>query len=165
MPDDGTPNDAVVIERVFDASLELVWKMWTEPEHFKAWYGPDGAQIPEARMDVREGGTRLVAMEMTTPNGTMRMWFTGAYREVVEQRRLVYTESMSDEQGNVLAPSSMGMPEGHPDTTEVTVELEAVGDRTKMVMTHAGVPSDSPGAVGWQMAFDKLAARLRDHSA
>ena len=59
----------------------------------------------------------------------------------------------------------MGMPEGHPDTTEVTVELEAVGDRTKMVMTHAGVPSDSPGAVGWQMAFDKLAARLRDHSA
>ena len=25
-------------------------------------------------------------------------------------------------------------------------------------MTHAGIPSDSPGAAGWTMAFDKLAA-------
>jgi hypothetical protein len=27
-----------------------------------------------------------------------------------------------------------------------------------MVMTHAGIPSDSPGAAGWTMAFDKLTA-------
>jgi hypothetical protein len=26
-----------------------------------------------------------------------------------------------------------------------------------MVMTHAGIPADSPGAVGWTMAFDKMA--------
>jgi hypothetical protein len=26
-----------------------------------------------------------------------------------------------------------------------------------MVMTHAGIPADSPGATGWLMAFDKLA--------
>jgi len=54
----------------------------------------------------------------------------------------------------------MGMPDGHPVTTEVVIELEDLGDRTKMVMTHIGVPSDSPGAAGWNMAFDKLAARL-----
>jgi hypothetical protein len=29
-----------------------------------------------------------------------------------------------------------------------------------MVLTHAGVPADSPGAVGWSMALDKLAAHI-----
>jgi len=60
----------------------------------------------------------------------------------------------------VSSPSDMGMAEDHPMTTEVRVELEDVGDRTKMVMTHAGVPGDSPGAVGWAMALDKLAAHV-----
>ncbi len=158
MADKTTSQDAVKIERHFEAPVELIWQMWTDPEHFAAWYGPDGATIPVAKMDVRVGGTRLVAMEMQTPDGPMRMWFTGEYREVVENERLVYTESMSDENGNVVSPSDMGMPAGHPTTTEVRVELEYAGGRTKMVMTHAGIPAGSPGAAGWTMAFDKLAA-------
>lgn len=161
MTDDTSSPDAVVIERTFDAPADLVWRMWTEPEHFTAWYGPDGATVPVADMNVRVGGTRLVCLAMTTPDGPMRMWFAGEYREVVENRRLVYTESMADEDGNVLSPSDTGMPEGHPTTTEVTVELEDVGDRTRMVLTHAGVPGDSPGATGWTMAIDKLAAHVR----
>ena len=155
-----SPN-AVVIERVFDAPAELVWKMWTEAEHFAAWYGPTGATIPVAKMDARVGGSRLVCMEVQTPNGPMQMWFTGEYREMVEHRRLVYTESMSDERGNIVAPTQMGMPQDHPTTTEITVELDDLGDRTKMVMTHAGIPADSPGAMGWNMALDKLAEHLK----
>ena len=158
MTDDPSSRDAVVIERTFDAPVDLIWQMWTDPEHFKQWYGPAGATIPVARMDVRVGGTRLVCMEVQTPGGPMQMWFTGEYREVIENKRLVYTESMSDENGNVLAPSDTGMPRGHPTTTEVRVELEDVGGSTNMVMTHAGVPGDSPGAAGWAMALDKLAA-------
>ena len=156
MTDDNAPQDALHIERTLDAPADLIWQMWTEPEHFRAWYGPDGATIVVARMEVHVGGTRLVCMEVETPNGTMRMWFTGEYREVVENKRLVYTESMSDEYGNVLSPSDLGMPQGHPTTTEVIVELESIDGRTKMVMTHAGVPGDSPGAAGWSMALDKL---------
>jgi uncharacterized protein YndB with AHSA1/START domain len=95
-----SPN-SVVIERSFDAPIGLIWKMWTDPNHFKAWYGPQGATIPVAKMDVRVGGSRLICMEMTTPNGPMRMWFTGEHLEVAEPERLVYTESMSDENGNV----------------------------------------------------------------
>jgi uncharacterized protein YndB with AHSA1/START domain len=163
MTDNGGPESSVRIERSFDAPAELIWKMWTDPEHFAAWYGPDGATIPVAEMDVRVGGSRLVALEVQTPNGAMRMWFTGEFREVVANQRLVYTESMSDENGNVLSPADMGMPAGHPATTEVRVELEEVGGRTKMVMTHAGVPGDSPGAAGWGMAFDKLAAKVEAH--
>ena len=74
-----TDQDSVVIRRRFDAPVDLIWQMWTDPEHFKAWYGPDGAAIPVAKMDVRVGGTRLVCMEMQTPNGPMQMWFTGEY--------------------------------------------------------------------------------------
>ncbi len=163
MTDRNDSQDAVMIERSFGAPVDLIWQMWTEPEHFAAWYGPEGATIPIAKMDVRVGGTRLVCMEMQTPNGPMQMWFTGEYREVVENERLVYTESMSDENGTVLSPEALGMPAGHPTTTEVRVELEDVGGRTKMVMTHSGVPGDSPGAAGWTMALDKLAAHVEAH--
>jgi len=47
-----------------------------------------------------------------------------------------------------------------PKTTEVVVELTDVGGRTRLVLTHRGVAADSPGAAGWTMAFDKLAARV-----
>jgi uncharacterized protein YndB with AHSA1/START domain len=156
-------QDAVVIERTFDAPPDLVWQMWTDPEHFRVWYGPDGAAIPVARMDVRVGGTRQVCMEMQSPGGPIQMWFTGEYREVVENKRLVYTESIADENGAVSRPSDAGRPQGHPTTTEVRVELEDVGGRTRMVMTHVGIPGDSAGAVGWAMALDKLAAHLAGH--
>jgi uncharacterized protein YndB with AHSA1/START domain len=102
-------------------------------------------------------------MEMQSPAGPMQMWFAGEYREVVENELLVYTEAMSDENGNVSSPPDTGMPEGHPMTTEVRVELQDVGGRTKMVMTHTGVPGDSAGAAGWAMALDKLAGHIEAH--
>jgi uncharacterized protein YndB with AHSA1/START domain len=154
------PRDAVVIERLFEASRDVIWQMWTDPAHFAAWYGPAGATIPEARMDVRVGGRRLVAMQMETPGGSMQMWFTGEYLEVDAPRRLVYTEAMADEAGEILSPAEMGMPLDQPTVTEITVELETLGDRTRMTMTHTGIPADSPGAAGWNMAFDKLATHL-----
>lgn len=156
MTNDSDATQSVMIERTVDAPRDLVWQLWTDPDQFAAWYGPTGANIPVSKIDLRVGGSRLLCMEMQTPNGPMQMWFTGEYREIVENSRLVYTESMSDENGNVISPAAMGMPDGHPETTEVTVELEDIGGRTKMVMTHAGVPADSPGAAGWNMAIDKL---------
>jgi uncharacterized protein YndB with AHSA1/START domain len=149
-------TSSVVLERTFDAPIHLVWKMWTDPDHFAAWYGPDGATVPVATMDVRVGGSRLIAMAMETPGGPRQMWFAGEYREIVENERLVYTEFVADESGTALPPSAMGMPDDHPVTTEVVVELEDLGGRTRMVMTHVGVPQGSPGAIGWTMAFAKL---------
>jgi uncharacterized protein YndB with AHSA1/START domain len=156
---------AVVLERDFDAPVHLIWKMWTDPDHFKEWYGPDGATVPVADMDVRVGGTRRVCMEFETPDGPMRMWFAGDYREVIENERLVYTESTTDEAGNALAPADMGMPDDHPTTTTVTVQLERVQGCTRMTMIHTGIPAGSQGAAGWTMALDKLAARVRDRTA
>jgi uncharacterized protein YndB with AHSA1/START domain len=160
MSDSNISKDAVVIERTFDAAVDLVWQMWTDPEHFKQWYGPKGFTVPVADMDLRVGGKRLVCMEMQTPDGSMKMWTTGEYTEIVPNQRLVYTESMADENGNVVSPSAMGMPEGYPAITKVTVLLEELGGRTKMVMTHAGVPEDSGAGGGWTQAFDKLADHI-----
>ncbi len=160
MTDGNRSQDAVVIERSFDAPADLIWQMWTDPEHLKEWFGPAGATIPVAKMDVRVGGSRLVCMEVQTPAGRRSMWFAGEYLQVVAHQLLVYTEFMSDENGNVVSLSEMGMSDGHPTTTEVRVELEQLDGVTKMVMTHAGIPSDSPGAAGWTMALDKLAARV-----
>ncbi len=153
-------TQSVVIERELDAPARLVWQMWTDSSHFAAWYGPTGASIPVADMDVRVGGSRHICMEMQTPDGPMQMWFVGEYREIEDGTRLVYTEAMSDADGNVRSPAEMGMPDGHPTVTEITVELEDLGATTRMVMTHAGVPADSPGAMGWQMALDKLVEHL-----
>ena len=46
--------------------------------------------------------------------------------------------------------------------TEVRVELTAIDGGTKLVLTHVGIPPDSPGAHGWRMALDALDARLAD---
>jgi uncharacterized protein YndB with AHSA1/START domain len=150
MIDNTFTKDAVVIERTFDAPVALIWQMWTDPEYFKKWYGPKGFTVPVADMDMRVGGKRLVCMEMQTPDGSMKMWTTGEYTEIVPKERLVYTESPADENGNVVSPSAMGMPDGYPSTT----------GRTKMIMTHAGVPADSGAGGGWEQAFDKLADHI-----
>ena len=151
-------KDAVVIERTFDAPADLIWQMWTQPEHFKRWYGPTGFTVSVAEMDVRVGGKRLICM--ASPDGSMKMWFTGEYIEISPNERLVYTDSMADENGNIVSSADMGMPEGHPDTTEVSVVIEDLGGRTKIVMTHAGVSADSGGAGGWNQAFAKLADHI-----
>lgn len=151
-------DDSLVIERIFNASVELIWQMWTDPVHFKNWYAPKGFTVPVANMDLRVGGKRLICM--ASPDGKMKMWTVGEYREVVVNERLVYTESPSDELGNVVSPSAIAMPEGYPAITEVIISLQDLGGRTKMVLIHAGVPAASGAGAGWEQAFDKLADYL-----
>lgn len=141
----GNDTQDVVIERHLAAPVDLVWSMWTDPEHFKAWYGPAGATIPAAELDVHVGGSRRVTMAMDTPDGPMEMRFVGEYVEIDAPNRLVYTEAMAGPDG---APSS--------PTTRVIVELSEAGDGTALKLTHEGVPADSPGATGWNMALDAL---------
>jgi uncharacterized protein YndB with AHSA1/START domain len=156
MSDSTISKDAIVIERIFDAPIDLIWQMWTDPEHFKNWYGPKGFTVPVAKMDVRVGGKHLICM--ASPDGSMKMWTTGEYTEIIPNERLVYTDNPADENGNVVSPSAMGMPDGYPATTEVTVLLEDLGGRTKMVMAHAGVPAGAKD--GWEQAFAKMAEHI-----
>ena len=147
-------GNACVVERVIEAPVELVWQMWTDGEHFKNWYGPTGFTIPVAEIDAQVGGKHLFCMK--SPDGNMTMWSTGEFTELVPNVRLVYTDSPCDENGNLMSPQAMGMPEGYPTTTEVTVELEDLDGQTKMILTHKGVPAGA--ADGWSQAFDKMMA-------
>jgi uncharacterized protein YndB with AHSA1/START domain len=155
-----TATPSVALERILDSPIDLVWQMWTEAEHFAAWYGPAGATVPVLEMDVRVGGRRHFCLQMETPDGDRQMWFVGEYQVVDRPTRLVYTESISDPDGTLVSPDATGMPSDHPEITAVTVELDDLDGRTRIVLTHAGVPADSPGAAGWNMALDKLEAHL-----
>lgn len=153
-------QDWVKIERTFDAPIDAVWVMWTDPDMFKKWYGPMGMSVPTAQMDVKIGGTRKISMEMVRPDRTMTMWFTGVYKEVTPPTRLVYTESMCDADGNLIPASAMGMPDGHPDITDVIVDLREDGGKTHMTLVHVGVPEGTAGAGGWRQAIDAMADLL-----
>ncbi|MEQ8676395.1 MAG: SRPBCC domain-containing protein [Aggregatilineales bacterium] len=157
MTDSTTSKDAVVIERTFDAPTDLIWQMWTKPEHLKNWYGPQGFSIPIAEMDVRVGGKRLICMEMKTPDRIMKIWTTGEFTELTPHTRLAYTDSPSDEHGNLVIMDG----DESPLITVVTVVLEDLDGRTKMVTTHAGLPANDQGASeGWKQAVTKLADYL-----
>ena len=150
-------RNEMVLERLVEASVEQVWQMWTVPEHFAAWYGPDGATVHVLEMDVRVGGRRHVSMEVATPAGRRWMWFAGEFVDVEANRRLVYTEFISDQEGEPVKDAGT---EQHSITTEVRIELAERDGRTLMVLTHVGIAPESPGAVGWAMALDKLAAHV-----
>jgi uncharacterized protein YndB with AHSA1/START domain len=151
MGDDGR-GEWVVIDRTFDAPVDVIWQMWTVPEHFRSWFGPTGATIPVARMDVRVGGERIHCMEVPTPDGPIQMWFAGEFLEVVENERLAYTEAVvADEHGAPITGA-----DAHSGVTEVRVELMPVAGGTRLILTHVGIPAGSPGEAGWTMAFDAL---------
>jgi len=150
----------LVIERIFDAPRELVWKAWAEPERFMRWYGPKGFTTPVCRIDFRVGGVWLNCMR--SPDG-WEMWSTGIYHEIAALERIVTTASSADPEGNVVSASHYGMPSDLPLEMLWTVTFEDLDGKTKMTLRHEGLPAgemkDGAG-VGWNESFDKLAAYL-----
>lgn len=49
---DQLEESRIKVSRTFDAPLELLWKAWTEPEHFMKWYGPKGFTTPTCEIDL-----------------------------------------------------------------------------------------------------------------
>jgi uncharacterized protein YndB with AHSA1/START domain len=150
----------IVLERVFDAPREVVWRAFTQPEHLMHWWGPKDFTSPVARIDLRVGGKYLNCMR--SPDG-QDYWSTGVYREIVPPQRLVYTDSFADADGNPVPASHYGMGDDWPDEQLVTLTLEDIGGKTKLTMHHAGFPAgdhSDMAAQGWNESFDKLAASL-----
>ena len=153
-------TEELVIERVFDAPRELVWKAWTEPEAMMQWWGPKGYTTPHSEMDLRVGGKWLSCMR--SPDG-QDIWGVGVYREVVPLERIVTTDSFSDEHGNVVPASHYGMEGDFPLEMLITVTFEDLGGKTKMTLRHAGLPAGEHQAganQGWSESLDKLAEYL-----
>ena len=160
MAENKATDSTLVIERLFDAPRELVWKAWTEPEHFMRWWGPRGYSAPACRIDLRLGGSYVYCMR--SPEG-QETWGTGVYREIVPLERIVCTDAFADENGNRVPASHYGMPGDWPDEMLVTVTFEDQDGGTKLTLRHAGLPSGEMielTRVGWNESFDKLAAQF-----
>ena len=157
------PKNELTITRIFNAPVEQVWKYWTEPEYTKKWWGPTIFSCPVSEIDFRVGGKYLNCMRgMEGDFKNKDFWSTGTYLEIVPLKKIVITDSFSDEKGNVVPASHYGMTGDFPLERTVPITFEPVNGQTKMTMVHQGMPvSDQQGAgQGWNESFDKLAAIL-----
>lgn len=154
-----------VISRTFDAPRDLVWKVFTEPEHMKQWWGPKGVTVIKSEMDLRPGGSYHYAMR--TPDG-QTMWGKMVYREITPKSRIVFVNSFSDEAGGVtrhpMAPTwplemlSIFSFEEQDGKTKFTVRWSPLNaskeERATFADGHASMNQ------GWSGTMDQLAAYL-----
>src|SRR5665647_212151 len=155
-PQQKNETNEFTITRIFNAPRQLVWKVWTEPEHVMRWWGPKAFTTPVCKIDLRVGGKYLNAMR--SPEGK-DFWSTGVYREIIPFERIVATDSFADEKGTVVPASYYGMAGDWPKELLVTVTFEEQKGRTMFTLRHEGIP---PGQMsdltksGWSESFDKL---------
>jgi uncharacterized protein YndB with AHSA1/START domain len=120
-----------VISRMLNASRDLVWKSFTDPERMKQWWGPKGVKVRAANLDLRVGGTYHYAME--TADGKV-MWGRFVYHEITPPERLVFINAFSDDAGGLtrhpMAPS-------WPLEMLSTFTFEDAGGKTKFTVRWA----------------------------
>jgi len=148
------------ITRVFDAPRELVWKVWTDPEHMKQWAGPRQFMATHVENDPRTGGKWRLCLHtdgFDVGDGELKtfdLWQGGENLEVVEPERLVYTFKWDQNPG--LSANV---------ETVITIRLEEHDGKTTMNFHQAFFVTDKDrdGHMrGWNSAFDKLVDTLRE---
>jgi uncharacterized protein YndB with AHSA1/START domain len=91
----------LVVTRTVNGPARIVFEAWSKPELFKRWWTPksSGVTMLSCEMDVRTGGTyRLV---FSHPASEKPMAFFGKYIDVVQDKRIVWTNDEGDEDGAV----------------------------------------------------------------
>ena len=85
--EDNIADRSISISRLLNAPVALVWEVWTNPEHIKNWWGPNGFTNTISKMEVTpEGVWELV---MHGPDGTDYK-NKSIFKEVVKHKKLVY---------------------------------------------------------------------------
>ena len=83
------PDEPIIITRRFiKASAELLFEMWTRPEHMKQWLGPRDMVMTECEVDLRVGGGYRYVHR--GPDG-VDYGFHGTYLEIDKPHRMVCT--------------------------------------------------------------------------
>jgi uncharacterized protein YndB with AHSA1/START domain len=138
----------LVIERVFDAPRELVFKAWIDPVHLVRWLGPQGFTGTVIEMDARPGGA--YRFHLCSASG-VEYWQQGVFREVLEPERFVRTCAWADADGHPTGPDTL-----------MTVTLEEHDGKTKLTFqqvfeTAAACEAHRSGTAS---ALDRLAEYL-----
>lgn len=138
----------LVIRKNYSASREALFKAWTDPEQIAQWFSPDEAVgVTGVEVDLREGGRYRIGMVIPEAEGVK--FVGGTYERIVPNEKLVFTwrwESWNTET--------------HQDTL-VTVELNAAGNKTELVLTHERFRDENMRKEhnqGWEGCLGRLGA-------
>ncbi len=151
----------LVVTRVYDAPVELVWKTWTEPELVKLWWGPDKFTCPVAEINFYEGGISLVAMRAPAVFGGQDSFCTWEYKKIIHLQHIEFIQNLTDKSGNKTNPVALGMPADFPEDIRTVVTFKPLGsDKTEMTVTqYADFGQMSTFArMGMEQSLDKLKA-------
>jgi len=148
------PKLDLVLERVVEVPVELVWAAWTKPEHLRHWFTPAPWTVTDCEIDLRPGG--IFRTIMRSPEGK-DFPNIGCYLEVIPNARLVWTDA--------LVPGYR--PSGTPFMTAI-LTLEAVGKGTRYtaMARHADEAARKRHEEmgfhdGWGKALDQLVAHTK----
>ncbi|WP_205174707.1 SRPBCC family protein [Bacillus pakistanensis] len=118
----------LIIERIFDAPRDLVFKAYSEPEHLANWWGPSGWQTENRQFEFKPNGVWHYCMRCTDKNQGdfygQESWGKAVYHEIVVPEKIVYTDSFADEEGNAV---------GDMPKMLITMEFEKHEGKTKLI--------------------------------
>lgn len=120
-----------IIDRIFEAPRDLVWRAWTDPDILHRWYGPNIETIIH-NFDLKPGGSWLNEMKFGENSDFSRMDF----QEIAPPEKMVWRHSSTDSDWNVRANPMM------PDWPKVlltTVTFEDLGEKTNVRLTQTPV--------------------------
>jgi uncharacterized protein YndB with AHSA1/START domain len=103
-----TKDREISVSRTLNAPVDLVWEVWTKPEHIANWWGPNGFTNTISKMEVNSGGEWDLVMH--GPDGTDYK-NKSIFKEVIPFKKLVYE--------HISAPKFTS-----------TITFEAQGDQT-----------------------------------
>lgn len=160
-------KEKFVINRAFDAPIDAMFSMWTEPEHLSKWLPPVGFDMKFIHADIRTGGKSFFSM---SNSAGLTMYARAEYREVRRPDLLVYVQQFCDENENVsrhpFAPTwpatmltTVQFTSEGAEFTRVTVTTEVIGDVTSEEMSTF-IEGRSGMTIGWTGSFDKLEEHL-----
>ena len=82
-----TADRELIISRVLNAPVDLVWEVWTNPEHLKNWWGPNGFTNTIHLMDLKVGGEWNLTMH--GPDGA-NYKNKSVFKEIVKHSKIVF---------------------------------------------------------------------------
>jgi uncharacterized protein YndB with AHSA1/START domain len=149
------PADSqMLITREFEAPPHLVYKAWTTPELVERYWAGRRGRMTLVEIDLRVGGRWRYAM---TTNDGHEIAFSGEYREIVPDERIVYTEMFEGAEGEpVVNVATFTEIEGGRTRLELLTECHTQDVR------DAILESGMEGGMQEQMdLLDELARSLR----
>ncbi len=84
---ENTSDREITVSRLLNAPIALVWEVWTNPDHIKNWWGPNGFTNTINKMEVVPNG--LWNLVMHGPDGT-DYDNESIFTEVIWQQKIVY---------------------------------------------------------------------------